>query len=137
MFELDIEFIACAWIVWKVYRFEMVADGRGRALRRIWFGGRSRDTRGGTIPLPPFAATGRDGTFGCFVAGCTNVAFTFSFDGANDSGVSPRLKLLFELPDERLCGMEYLKMNYKQFLYLKIFKNKSFFFKRTKERLKY
>lgn len=33
MFELDIEFIACAWIVWKVYR--LVAAGRGRALRRI------------------------------------------------------------------------------------------------------
>lgn len=34
MFELDIEFIACAWIVWKVHRFVMAA-GRGRALRRI------------------------------------------------------------------------------------------------------
>lgn len=35
MFELDIGFIACAWIVWKVYRFVKVAAGRGRALRRI------------------------------------------------------------------------------------------------------
>lgn len=89
--------------VWKVYRFVLVADGRGRALRRTWFGGRNNETFGGNIPLPALDATGRDGTFDCLIAGCTNVAFTFSFDGANDSGVSPRLKLLFELPDDKLC----------------------------------
>lgn len=88
------------------YRFVTAeVDGRGRALRRIWFGGRSIDTLGGAIPLtaPPFC---RD--TGAFVMGltdgCTNVAFTLSVDEANVSGVSPRLKLLFELPDDRLCN---------------------------------
>lgn len=87
------------------YRFAVEAAGRGRALLRTGFGWRKSDIRGGTMPLPPFAATDRDGTFDVvFTDDCTNVAFTFSAGAANDSGVSPRLKLLFELPDERLCG---------------------------------
>lgn len=81
------------------------ADGRGRALRRICVGGRKRDAFDGIVPL--FNVVGRDGTFDVFTDDdddddCTNVAFAFSFDTRNDSGVSPRLRLLFELSDERL-----------------------------------
>lgn len=52
----------------------------------------------------PFDEPVRDGTFAVLIDACTNVAFILSFATANDSGVSPRLKLLFELPDERLYG---------------------------------
>lgn len=90
------------------YRFVRPTDGRGSALLRIGFGCRKSDSFGGTIPLAPFAATDRDGTFVVFTGGCTNVAlaFAFSFAVEKDSGVSPRLKLLFELPDERLCKVK-------------------------------
>ena len=91
-----------------VHRLVEKAAGRGRALLRIWLGGRSIETFGATIPLPPpTAAVDRDGTFDVVLAdGCTNVAFALSFDAVNVSGVSPRLKLLFELPDDRLCKCE-------------------------------
>lgn len=52
------------------------------------------------------AAVDLDGTLDVLTDGCTYVAFGFSFDAAKVSGVSPRLKLLFELPDERLCKIE-------------------------------
>lgn len=121
------------WKIWKIYRFAENAAGRGRALLRICVGGRKSEVFGGTIPV--FAvATGRDGTFVVVFVngwtnvafdvafiddGCTNVAFAFSFDTGNDSGVSPRLELLFELPDDRLYKIKKIILKFKK-IYSKI-----------------
>lgn len=65
--------------------------------------------------LAAAAAVNLDGTLDILTDGCTYVTFGFSFDAANVSGVSPRLKLLFELPDERLCK-KWNEMKYFQIL---------------------
>lgn len=91
----------------RVYRLAGAADGRGRPLRRIWVGGRSSDSRGGANLL----ATLTDGRPIATLGACVNVEFKTSFGDADCvSGVSPRLRLLFELPDERLCNDKCMEL---------------------------
>lgn len=85
---------------WNLYRFVDVRVGRGRPLRRIWVGGRSNESRGwANLLVEPASDIRAADTFD----GWTNVSFRFSVAAVWVSGVSPRLRLLFELPDERLC----------------------------------
>lgn len=72
----------------EIHRFVKVV-GRGRALRRICVGGRNSDNFC-CDTFPPFDVALED----CALE--TGICC--------DSGVSPRFKLLFELPDERLCN---------------------------------